>query len=162
MTDAEHKLWWHLRRMPIKHTHFRRQATVGPYFADFACHDKRLIIEVDGGQHNQKDHIVADKKRTEYLDSQGYRVLRFWNNDVLTNIDGVMESIYGALCNNEERPPPLTPPHRFAGGGEAERLRTVAGNTAAESPADVAGGPTVSNSVVADTSASDRVKKGHP
>jgi very-short-patch-repair endonuclease len=118
MTDAEYKLWWHLRRMPIKHTHFRRQATVGPYFADFACHDKRLIIEVDGGQHNQKDHIVADKKRTEYLDSQGYRVLRFWNNDVLTNIDGVMESIYGALCNNEERPPPLTPPHRFAGEGE--------------------------------------------
>jgi very-short-patch-repair endonuclease len=51
MTDAEKKLWWHLRHFPIEGTHFRRQATIGPYFVDFACHEQRLVIEVDGGQH---------------------------------------------------------------------------------------------------------------
>src|SRR3954467_12139696 len=85
-TDAERKLWWHLRRIPVEGTHFRRQATIGPYFADFACHEQRLIVEVDGGQHNQPVHIAADAKRSEDLNSRGYRVLRFWNNEVLGNI----------------------------------------------------------------------------
>jgi very-short-patch-repair endonuclease len=123
MTDAERKLWQYLRRIPVAQTHFRRQATVGPYFADFACHQQRLIIEVDGGQHNRTDRVLADAKRSEYLKSQGYRVLRFWNNDVLTNIEGVMESIYATLRRVEAGPPPLTPsPPRCAwgeGNGEA-------------------------------------------
>jgi len=127
MADAERKLWWHLRRIPVEHTHFRRQATVGPYFADFACHEQRLIIELDGGQHNRTDYAVADTKRTEYLKSQGYRVLRFWNHDVLKNIDGVMESIYAALRDGKKAPPPLTPPHRASRGGRGtERPRPLA------------------------------------
>ena len=85
-----------------EHT-FRRQATIGPYFADFACHEQRLVIEVDGGGHAQSDQIVADEKRTEYLQSRGYRVLRFWNNDIFENIEGVMTVISAAL---EETPAP--------------------------------------------------------
>jgi very-short-patch-repair endonuclease len=127
MTDAERKLWWHLRRMPVDGTHFRRQATVGPYFADFACHERRLIIEVDGGQHNRADHLLADSNRSEYLESRSYRVLRFWNNDVLKNIDGVMESMYAVLRDSKNGPAPLTPPHRASRGGRgAERPRPLA------------------------------------
>ena len=85
MTDAERKLWWHLRRLPVEHSHFRRQATIGPYFADFACHERHLVIEVDGAQHNEPDHVISDTERSIYLQSQGYRILRFWNNDVLKN-----------------------------------------------------------------------------
>src|SRR5262245_44527241 len=64
MTDAERKLWWHLRRLPVEHSHFRRQATVGPYFADFACHERRLIIEVDGAQHNEPENVARDEERS--------------------------------------------------------------------------------------------------
>jgi very-short-patch-repair endonuclease len=126
MTDAERKLWWHLKRIPIENTHFRKQATIGPYFADFASHRQRIVIELDGGQHNQPGRAAADEKRSEYLRSQGYRVLRFWNNDVLSNIEGVMESIFATLQDAESRPPPLTPPHRsqeLAGGGERRDRR---------------------------------------
>ena len=96
MTDAERKLWRHLRAL-LPSSHWRRQATIGPYFADFACHDARLVIEVDGGQHNLEDQAGAKSKRTAYLEAQGYRVLRFWNNEVLGNIDGVMTIITEAL-----------------------------------------------------------------
>jgi very-short-patch-repair endonuclease len=124
MTDAERKLWWHLRRIPIEGTHFRRQATVGPYFADFACHERRLIIELDGGHHNTAEHIPTDARRTEYLKANSYRVLRFWNHEVLKNIDGVMESIYAVV--REAAPPPLTPPHRASRGRRGtERPRTA-------------------------------------
>jgi very-short-patch-repair endonuclease len=112
MTDAERKLWWHLRRLPIEHSHFRRQATIGPYLADFACHEQRLVIEVDGAQHNQPENVIRDTERSIYLQSQGYRILRFWNNDVLKNIDGVMEAILAEMLQNEASPPPLPPPHR--------------------------------------------------
>lgn len=109
---------------------------MGPYFADFACHEQRLIVEVDGSQHNRPDHLLADATRTEYLASRGYRVLRFWNNDVLKNIDGVMESIYAALRDGEAAPPPLTPPHRASRGGRGtETLRPVAENAAAKDSA---------------------------
>jgi very-short-patch-repair endonuclease len=120
MTDAEKKLWWHLRRLPIETTHFRRQATIGPYFADFACPQHRLVIEIDGGQHNEARRIASDEARTAYLNSLGYRVLRFWNNEVLNEIDSVMSVIYEALCNAEPPPTP-TPSPPFAtrmGGGE--------------------------------------------
>ena len=123
--DAERKLWWHLRRIPIEDTHFRRQATVGPYFVDFARHERRLVVEVDGGQHNESEHVAADALRADYLKANDYRVLRFWNHDVLKNIEGVMESIYAA--GHEAAPPPLTPPHRAARGGRgAERARPAA------------------------------------
>lgn len=113
MTDAEKKLWWHLRQIAMKDLHFRRQATIGPYFADFACHERRLVIEVDGGQHNEMSRATADDRRTEFLHAHGYRMLRFWNNEVLGNIDGVMQIICAAL----RAPPPLTPPHRAMRGG---------------------------------------------
>jgi very-short-patch-repair endonuclease len=103
MTNAEKKLWWYLRQLAVQGTHFRRQATIGPYFADFACHEQRLVIEVDGGGHAQFDQIVADERRTEYLQSRGYRVLRFWNNDIFENIEGVISVISAAL---EEAPAP--------------------------------------------------------
>jgi very-short-patch-repair endonuclease len=81
----------------MKHSHFRRQATIGPYFVDFTCHELKLVIEVDGRQHNKADHIVSGTTRTQFLESQGYRVLRFWNHEVLGNIEGVLESIATAI-----------------------------------------------------------------
>jgi very-short-patch-repair endonuclease len=120
-TDAEKKLWQHLRQPPFKQHHFRRQATIGPYFADFATHQAKIVIEVDGGQHSGSE---SDEVRTQYLEANGYRVLRFWNNDVLANTSGVLSAIDTAI--NADRPPtpdleselcsPRTPPQ--AGGGE--------------------------------------------
>jgi very-short-patch-repair endonuclease len=125
MTDAERKLWWHLRRLPIDHSHFRRQATIGPFFADFACHERRLIIEVDGAQHNEPENVARDAERSAYLQSQGYRVLRFWN---LKNINSVMEAILAAIHQYVAGPPPLPPPHRakIRGGRGTERPSRVA------------------------------------
>jgi very-short-patch-repair endonuclease len=117
MTDAERKLWRYLRSLPLEQSHFRRQATVGPFFADFACHQCKLIIEVDGGQHNEPQRAQADASRTVYLESNGYRVLRFWNNDVLTNIDGVSEVILAAITEQQSAPTPDPSPPQ-AGGGE--------------------------------------------
>jgi hypothetical protein len=112
----------------IDHSHFRRQATIGPYFADFACHERRLVIEVDGSQHNQLKNVARDAERSAYLRSQGYRILRFWNNDVLKNIDSVMEVTFAAMHQNEASPPPLPPPHRakMRGGRGTERPSRVA------------------------------------
>ena len=113
LTDAEKRLWWKLRELPMDKSHFRRQATIGPYYADFVCHQQRLVVEVDGG-HAEHDRLIADSKRTEYLESKGYRVLRFWNNDVLQNTDGVMTIIYDALRS----PPTPDPATLRVGGGE--------------------------------------------
>jgi len=122
MTDAERKLWWHLRRLPLKDAHFRRQATIGPYFADFACHRYKLIIEVDGAGHGEPRQMLADADRTAYLKSREYRVLRFWNNEVLKEIEGVMTAIYAAMCDPAGTAPPTpnpSPPREArAGGGE--------------------------------------------
>jgi very-short-patch-repair endonuclease len=101
MTDAERILWRGLSRVPITGTHFRRQATIGPYFADFACHEKRIVIEVDGEQHGFDGRRAADERRTTFLQSRGYRVLRFWNHEVLTGLESVLDTIYAAL----EKPP---------------------------------------------------------
>jgi very-short-patch-repair endonuclease len=123
MTDAERKLWFYLRLLPLEKSHFRRQGTIGPYFADFACHEKRLIIEVDGRQHNLPAHAAADAARTEFLTAQGYRVLRFWNNEVLQEIEGVMTVILEAL--SAACPPPPTPPHHASHGGRGEPERVA-------------------------------------
>jgi very-short-patch-repair endonuclease len=113
---AERKLWWKLRELGATGSHFRRQATIGPYFADFACHTTKLVIEIDGGQHVENVQIKRDRKRESYLKRNGYRVLRFWNNDVRENVDGVLTIICGAL-ESREIPPPPTPPHRKRGEG---------------------------------------------
>jgi len=112
-TAAEKKLWQHLRQPPFKQHRFRRQATIGPYFADFASHQRKIVIEVDGGQHLDD---AADERRTAYLASEGYRVLRFWNNDVLLNLSGVLSAIDRAV--NADRPPTPDPSPPQAGGGE--------------------------------------------
>jgi len=101
MTPAEKKLWWHLREARFAGCHFRRQGMIGNYIVDFCCHTNRLVIEVDGSSHTEDRQIIADARRTEYLEAQGYRVLRFWKNDVLTNIEGVMTVIAGALDDGE-------------------------------------------------------------
>jgi very-short-patch-repair endonuclease len=130
MTDAERKLWWHLRRIQTGTTHFRRQATIGPYFADFASHERRVIVEVDGGQHGNARHVGSDASTTDYFAAHGYRVLRFWNNDVLSNIEGVLGVISAAVKESlDGDPPPLTPPHRATHGGRGtERTRGAANN----------------------------------
>lgn len=124
MTDAERRLWWNLRRLRIGKGHFRRQATVGPYFADFAHLQAKLIIELDGSGHISRSSIVNDSARTRYLAEHGYRVLRFWNNDVLSNTEGVMTVILDAL-QSEAAPHPLPLPTtrqgaRGEGNGSAE------------------------------------------
>ena len=94
-TDAETRLWTGLRDRRLAGAKFRRQAASGPYIADFACFAARLIVELDGGQHAQD--ADADAARTAWLEGQGFRVLRFWNNDVLANTEGVLERILEAL-----------------------------------------------------------------
>jgi very-short-patch-repair endonuclease len=110
-TDAERKLWWHLRhRLRLDKTHFRRQVRIGPYIADFACHRTKLVVEIDGGQHATQ--TAEDEKRTKRLTLEGYRVLRFWNNEVLSNIDGVLTEIQNVTTMT---PTPAPSPQ---GGGE--------------------------------------------
>ncbi|WP_158815662.1 endonuclease domain-containing protein [Methylocapsa sp. S129] len=93
-TDAECKLWFRLRNRRLNGVKFVRQAPVGPYFADFACRESKLIVELDGSQHADSAH---DAKRDAFLLSQGYSVLRFWNADALRAIDSVCETIFAAL-----------------------------------------------------------------
>jgi very-short-patch-repair endonuclease len=88
-TDTERRLWSHLRRRQLDGHRFRRQVPIGPYVVDFACLERRLLIEVDGGRHEAA--VDSDASRTAWLKGRGYRVLRFWNNDVLENADGVLE-----------------------------------------------------------------------
>jgi len=102
-TDAEQRLWRALRRVPTFGTHFRRQVAIGPYVADFACQRARLIVELDGSQHGDPAAAARDAQRTGWLESQGYRVLRFWNND-LSNMDAVLETIRAALNSFDEKP----------------------------------------------------------
>ena len=87
-TDAERKLWYRLRSRNFFNLKFRRQEPIDKYIVDFVCYEKKLIIELDGGQHNE--FMEKDISRTEALQKQGYKIIRFWNNEVLNNIDGVL------------------------------------------------------------------------
>lgn len=100
-TDAERLLWQRLRSRQLAGYKFRRQATVGPYIVDFLCVGTKLVIEADGGQHSPD----RDAERTAWLEARGLRVARFWNNDILQNIDGVLQSIQ-LLLEKEEKPSP--------------------------------------------------------
>jgi very-short-patch-repair endonuclease len=95
MTDAERRLWRYLRMRQLGGHKFRRQVRIGPYIADFACLNMLIVIEVDGGQH--ADAHAYDSLRDEYMRGQGFRVLRFWNNEVLSNMDGVWQVIAAAI-----------------------------------------------------------------
>lgn len=88
-TPQEYKLWQMLRNHKFHNLEFKRQYPMGDYIVDFICREKKLIIEIDGGQHNTDENIEYDAKRTEYLKSRGYKVIRFWNNDIDNNIEGV-------------------------------------------------------------------------
>ena len=104
-TEAEKRLWSILRRRQIDGCRFRRQVPIDPYIADFVCFSHRLIIEVDGGQHARQSE--RDRRRTRWLEGQGFRVLRFWNNEVLENPEGVRAKIESVL---QELDPPLPNP----------------------------------------------------
>ena len=101
-TEAERQLWYHLRRRNLGYL-FHRQYTIEGYIADFRCHERRLVVEVDGGQH--ADHLSYDERRTAQIREEGYRVIRFWNTDLLSNIDGVLEAIRSAR-EEPSAPPP--------------------------------------------------------
>jgi len=105
LTEAEKALWSKLRYKQLDAHRFRRQIPIGPYVIDFGCLASRLLIEIDGGQHAERSG--EDGRRTAWLGARGYRVIRFWNNDVLGNIEGVIEMIRSALY---ETPHPNPPP----------------------------------------------------
>jgi very-short-patch-repair endonuclease len=108
-TDAEHRLWQILRAKRLAGYKFRRQMPIDGFIADFVCLGRRLIVEADGGQHGDG----ADARRDAYLEAQGFRVLRFWNNDIFDNEEGVTERILQALAA------PLPNPSPAEGGGAA-------------------------------------------
>ena len=110
LTGAEKVLWQHLRLKQLHNFKFRRQCPIGQYIVDFACFDRKLIIELDGGQHS--DQVNYDQERTQWFESQGFQVMRFWNNQVLKETGAVLEKIYNALT------PTLILPHK----GEGKRL----------------------------------------
>jgi very-short-patch-repair endonuclease len=105
MTDTEVQLWMRLRRNQIGGHYFRRQVPVGPYIVDFVCAKARLIVEVDGSQHLSA--VTWDQDRTAWLQSRGYRVVRFWDNDVLERTDSVLERIRIALQEAPTLPSPV-------------------------------------------------------
>jgi very-short-patch-repair endonuclease len=108
-TQAEHRLWQLLRAKRLAGYKFKRQLPIDEYIVDFACIQRRLIIEADGGQHSDNWY---DRNRDAYLRSQGFRVLRIWNNDIFENEEGVAELILSAL-----RSPPLPNPSPARGEG---------------------------------------------
>ena len=108
MTDAENVLWFRLRGKRVGGHRFRRQVPLGPYIVDFACIQAQLVVEVDGSQHLSSKE---DQERTAWLESRDFRVLRFWDNDVLQQTNGVLETIRVALLQA-----PTLPSHR--GGGK--------------------------------------------
>ena len=110
-TRPERVLWQHIRNRQLLGTRFNRQVPIGPFICDLVARTPRLIIELDGGQHGVR--TVEDERRTAFLASRGYRVIRFWNNDVLENLDGVLNVIEEALENS-----PSPGPSRKAGGEE--------------------------------------------
>jgi len=93
MTDVEMLLWRSLRNKQFFGVRFRRQHPVGPYILDFYCHEARLAIELDGGEHAAPEQVLYDKERTRYLAEQEIHVLRFWNNEVIANKEGILERI---------------------------------------------------------------------
>jgi|SRR5665213_839727 len=94
-TDVERTLWFALRGRRLAGTKFRRQVPIGSYIVDFVCIEQKLIVELDGGQHG--DQTAYDDRRTDFLSREGYRVLRFWNNELVENFDGVLATIVEAL-----------------------------------------------------------------
>jgi very-short-patch-repair endonuclease len=116
LTPQEVKLWVKLRELKSLGFYFRRQAPVGPYIVDFVSFRSQLVIEADGGQHGMPAGARSDQTRDAFLQSQGFRVLRFWNSDIDANLAGVMESILSTLRDPPPDPPSAGhPPHEGEG-----------------------------------------------
>ena len=107
-TDAEQRLWQYLRGRQIEGCKFRRQHPFGDYILDFACLDRKIAVELDGSQH--ADSTEYDAERTKSLEKAGFVVLRFWNNEVFENIEGVVQVIIAALVERASTPSPPNPP----------------------------------------------------
>lgn len=105
-TKAEVRIWRHLKNRALAGFKFRRQCPIGPYIVDFVCLEKMIVIEIDGGQHAEQTH--RDARRSQYLKSRGFEVLRFWNNEVLANTDSVLSVILTTLVNSPSSPSLLT------------------------------------------------------
>ena len=125
VTDAEKKTWYMVRDRRILGAKFRRQQVIGPFVVDIFCAEFGLIIEIDGSQHAE-EQASYDHRRTRWLESKGYRVIRFWNNDVLLEPRSVADAIYHALLERGAREPPQpaaaqrpAPPR----GGSEEKVR---------------------------------------
>ena len=101
-TEVERKLWHRIRDKQIEEFRFRRQRPIGKYIVDFICLDAKLIVELDGGQHATSDEY--DKSRTAFLESLGYRVVRFWDNEVIENMDGVLRRLHENLLRSRANP----------------------------------------------------------
>jgi very-short-patch-repair endonuclease len=118
MTEAERRLWYFLRAHRFKGMKFKRQAMIGRYIVDFVSFHRHLVVEVDGGQHADSEN---DERRTHWLEGQGFRVLRFWNNEVLSNTGGVLDTIMTASANPSPGTPLRgAPPSPTRGQGKTE------------------------------------------
>ena len=126
-TPHERALWRALKELPTERTHFRRQAPIGPYVVDFFCPAAHLIIELDGGHHNEDEIARRDSERQLWLEKEGYRVVRFWNSEIAGDLNAVLERIYVELHGSREadavplkhrrrlKQPPSPHPARYAG-----------------------------------------------
>ena len=101
-TPHERILWRALKELPMDGSHFRRQAPIGPYIVDFFCPARRLIIELDGEHHNEDVNAQRDRDRQRWLESEGYRVVRFWNSEITSDLTAVLERIYVELYGSRE------------------------------------------------------------
>jgi very-short-patch-repair endonuclease len=114
-TDAENHLWRAIRSRQLNGFKFKRQTPFGPYVVDFICIEAKLIVEADGGQHAEL--AEEDAKRSAYFEAGGYQVLRFWNNEILQNLAGVLETIAGELAKKTPSPQPSPQGERESGCG---------------------------------------------
>ena len=128
-TEPERRLWAILLSLRQQGHHFRRQHPIGPYYADFACVSAGLVIEADGVTHMPEGDVAYDRRRDDFLRSRGFRVLRFWNNDIRDDPDGV----YRVICDTLSAPTPTPDPSPSSGGGRPRnrKLRTGLKNLAA-------------------------------
>ena len=101
-TEAEKRLWRHLQRKQLQGLKFRRQQPIDNFIVDFVCFEKRLVIELDGGQHADS---LADINRTKIIESKGFLVLRFWNNEIFENMEGVLKTISNTVTPHPDSPP---------------------------------------------------------
>jgi very-short-patch-repair endonuclease len=133
-TECERLLWSQLRAHRLQGFKFKRQQPIGPYIVDFVCFEARCIIEADGGHHSEQAEY--DAQRDNWLRSQGFTVLRFWNNDILSNTDGVVERIFEVCRELARSPSPQPLPRR---GGGAKRRALIDGLCATASGAVASG-----------------------